>query len=225
MRVRLFIVLVFATLAAAGYLFPRVAAFQQGNRKKRAAQVKQRTAVKDYSRFSHRSAKHESLACNACHKAPTSNWQRATGFPDVADFPTHASCIGCHRTEFFKGARPVICSICHTRVSPRDGSRFAFAKPSQPSQFKAIFPHDKHQDVIAAVGLSKSSDSAHAVQDKSGQMYNNCAICHQTLAATPQPAGGFPDNFEPPAGTFKTAPVNHASCFNCHWKTQEPTHN
>jgi hypothetical protein len=242
MRVRLVIILVFTALAAAGYLFPRVAlnasgeAYQQGNRKKRAGrtartnQSNRRNPAKDYSEFSHRTAKHQG-DCNTCHKAPTANWQSAAGFPDVADFPTHASCVGCHRAEFFKGARPVICSICHTKVSPRDGARFAFAKPAQPSQFNAIFPHDKHQDVLAATGFNKRYESAHAVrgtsvvQDKSGQKYNNCAICHETEAVTPVPAGGFPDNFQPPAGTFKTAPVGHASCFNCHWKTQEPTRN
>jgi hypothetical protein len=25
------------------------------------------------------------------------------------------------------------------------------------------------------------------------------------------------------ADTFKSVPATHASCFNCHWKTQEPT--
>lgn len=239
MRVRLIIVIIFISLAAAGYLFPRVAlnasgeTLQQGNRKKQSRrkagtnQSNKRTPARDYSKFSHRTARHQG-ACNTCHKAPTANWQSAAGFPDVADFPTHASCVGCHRTEFFKGARPLICSNCHTRVSPRDGARFAFAKPAQPSQFNAIFPHDKHQDVIAASGFKRDFESAHSTsttQEKSEQKYNNCAICHETLAATPVPAGGFPDNFQPPAGTFKTAPVGHASCFNCHWKTQEPTHN
>jgi hypothetical protein len=241
MRVRIVIIIIFTALAAAGYLFPRVAlnasgaAFQQKKKEtRRGAQTSQsnrRKPAHDYSKFSHRSDKHESLTCNACHKAPTANWQAAAGFPDIADFPTHESCVGCHRTEFFKGARPVICSICHTKVSPRDRARFAFGKPSQPGQFVAVFPHDKHQDVIAADSSDKGLASAHAVRgsslapDKNDQKYNNCAICHQTESGTPKPAGGFPDGFQPLAGAFKTSPVGHASCFNCHWKNQEPTHN
>ncbi|MBV9957983.1 MAG: hypothetical protein JO360_06150 [Acidobacteria bacterium] len=236
MRIRLVIVLVFAALWTAGYLFPRVALNASGEsapqvkQKKRPARRSGQTATgaraaKDYSSFSHRSAKHRSLACDSCHTAPTANWLKASAFPDVADYPGHASCVGCHRTEFFKGARPNICSICHTKVSPRDGARFAFDKPGAPSQFNAVFPHDKHQDVIAAAGFDRGFRAAHAGQENAAQKYNNCAICHQTNDETPKPAGGFPDNFEPPAGTFKASPAGHASCFNCHWKNQEPTHN
>ncbi len=238
MKTRLVIILAFIALTATGYLFPRTAlnanpqvSGQDRRRKpasRRATQTQRRgKSAKDYSAFSHRSAKHKSLDCAACHKAPTANWPTASGFPDVADYPSHASCTNCHRAEFFKGARPVICSICHTKVSPRDGARFAFDKPNQPTQFDTIFPHDKHQDVIARLtGFDKKFEAAHAgLQEKSVQKYNNCAICHETETATLQPAGGFPDNFHPPTGTFKNAPASHASCFNCHWKNQQPTHN
>ena len=37
------------------------------------------------------------------------------------------------------------------------------------------------------------------------QGYYNCSICHAARTAT-----------------FKAAPTNHSSCFNCHWKTQQP---
>lgn len=236
MRIRLVIIIIFAALWTTGYLFPRVALnasgdpAQQDKRERRNTRRKPQAksggrAAKDDASFSHRSAKHKSLACDSCHKAPTANWMKASAFPDVADYPGHASCVGCHRTEFFKGARPNICSICHTKVSPRDGTRFAFDKPNAPGQFKAIFPHDKHQDVIAGVKFDRGLSAAHAVQEKAAQKYNNCAICHQTETGMLKPAGGFPDAFEPRAGTFKTMPVGHASCFNCHWKNQEPTHN
>ncbi|MBC7912230.1 MAG: hypothetical protein H7Y30_17115 [Pyrinomonadaceae bacterium] len=246
MRIRLVIIIVFAALLGAGYVFPRIALnatptfSPQVNRKKQTGRTvrrrnqsrSQRKPARDYSQFSHRSAKHQSLACDACHKAPTANWLKASAFPDVADYPSHASCIKCHRTEFFKGARPLICSVCHTKVSPRDEARFDFEKPNQPSQFSTIFPHDKHQDVIASdrfkgepVAAAHALRSAPRAQDKSRAQYYNCAVCHQTEAKTPNPPGGFPDNFMPPAGTFKAAPVGHASCYNCHWKNQEPTHN
>lgn len=190
--------------------------------------------AKNYSAFSHRSVKHKSLACDACHKAPTENWVRASGIPDVADYPTHESCTSCHRAEFFRGARPVICSICHTKVAPRAKERFVFSKPGQPSQFSTIFPHDKHQDVIAAVAADSSTSewvSAHSSirrsskQEKPAQVYNNCAICHVAPTELPKTGAPFPDNFQPPNGTFKNSPIGHASCFNCHWKAQQPASN
>lgn len=102
----------------------------------------------DYSNFSHATKKHQG-ACNTCHKAPTDNWKKVRDFPDVADYPGHDACVSCHRPQFFKGAKPVICSVCHTKVSPRDDARFAFRKSARTRQFTIEFPHDKHQDVIA----------------------------------------------------------------------------
>ncbi len=244
MKSRLVIIIIFSALPAAGFFVSRGEirknefAFQQNKQRKparrstnRSAANTKRTAARDYSQFSHRSAKHKSLACDACHQAPTDNWQIASGFPDIADFPGHSSCVQCHRTEFFKGSRPAICSICHTNVSPRSEARFAFGKPNQPSQFTTIFPHDKHQDVIAGVWKSDGVESAHArvgngvVQEKTAAKYNNCAICHESETGSRNPAASFPDGFPPPMGTFKTTPSGHASCFDCHWKAQEPTHN
>jgi hypothetical protein len=243
MKSRLVIIIIFSALPAAGFLLPRGElrknefAFQQNKRSKPARRSTNRPAAntrKDYSQFSHRSAKHKSLACDACHQAPTDNWQSASGFPDIADFPGHSSCVQCHRSEFFKGSRPAICSICHTKVSPRSEARFAFGKPNQPSQFNAIFPHDKHQDVIAGIVPNFRTDgieAAHArvgarpVQEKSTAKYNNCAICHESESGARNASASFPDKFAPPMGTFKTTPAGHASCFDCHWKAQEPTHN
>ena len=36
------------------------------------------------------------------------------------------------------------------------------------------------------------------------------------------PASGWIDAYVPPPGTFKAVPTDHSSCFNCHWKSQEP---
>lgn len=58
------------------------------------------------------------------------------------------------------------------------------------------------------------------VQEKT---YNNCAICHVTRAdllkftVSVSPDGILPDEFY-----FKSLPEHHSSCFNCHWKTEEP---
>ena len=138
----------------------------------------------DYTKFSHSTQKHRST-CNSCHKI---------SFPDITDYPSHDACVSCHRPQFFKGARPPICSVCHSKTSPRDDVRFAFRNPATKLQFDVEFPHDQHQDVIAIA-------FAHAPQ----QNYNNCTICHASRTAM-----------------FKAAPTDHSSCFNCHWKSQEP---
>ncbi len=138
----------------------------------------------DYSKFSHSTPKHRAT-CNTCHKIQ---------FPDINDYPSHDACVSCHRPQFFKGAKPPICSVCHSKTSPRDDVRYAFRNPASKLQFDVEFPHDKHQDVIAQLRF------AHGPQG-----YYNCSICHASRTAT-----------------FKASPADHASCFNCHWKSQEP---
>ena len=69
-----------------------------------------------------------------------------------------------------------------------------FRNPAANLQFTIEFPHDRHQDVIALLRF------AHAPQG-----YNNCTICHGQRTAT-----------------FKSVPTRHESCFNCHWKSQQP---
>lgn len=182
----------------------------------------------DYSKFFHATSKHQ-LVCNECHKGPTSNWQRVRGYPDTADYPDHDACVRCHRPQFFKGAQPPICTVCHTRVSPRDDARFAFRKPDSQRQFDIEFPHDKHQDVIArlrpwnqAAGSFRfmPASLSYSADEKA---YNNCTICHVTSASVPvAPATGWVDDFVADAATFKSSPANHAACFNCHWKSQQP---
>ena len=134
--------------------------------------------------FSHATQKHRA-ACNTCHKIK---------FPDINDYPGHDACVSCHRPQFFRGARPLICSVCHSKTSPRDEARLPFRNPAFKLQFTIEFPHDRHQDVIALLRF------AHAPQG-----YNNCTICHGQRTAT-----------------FKSVPTRHESCFNCHWKSQQP---
>lgn len=183
----------------------------------------------DYSKFSHATKKHQA-ECSTCHKVPSEGWQKTRSHPDITDYPDHAACVSCHRPQFFRTDRPVICSVCHTKVSPRDDVRFAFRKPNALLQFTTIFPHDKHQDVIARMtgpprlesfGFRRAAFN-HSVDDRP-QLYNNCTICHvqQTDVLKP-PKNGWLDGFVPDTASFKTAPSGHASCFNCHWKSQQP---
>jgi hypothetical protein len=260
MRLRQAILILFAALAAAMFLHARVSSTslapggsssssagdpqQQRRRPQRragGAQRSGRTAARDYSRFSHRTPRHQ-LACSACHEMPTPGSARLRGHPDITDYPDHDSCVRCHRQQFFSGARPSICSGCHTKVSPRDEARFPFRKPGGARQFTIEFPHDKHQDVIALdqsptrenvseqqllrvmhASFVDAPGSLAAADDK-GQQYNNCSICHETNEReTRQRRGGWPDRIVPTPATFKTVPRGHASCFDCHWKNQEPT--
>ncbi|HEY0727751.1 MAG TPA: cytochrome c3 family protein [Pyrinomonadaceae bacterium] len=130
--------------------------------------------------------------------------------------------MSCHRAQFFRGARPPICSVCHVKTGPRDEARLAFRNPASKLQFTIEFPHDRHQDVIALRHSSpwRSKLLAHAPPQ---QNFNNCTICHAPAsAASTPPAGGWLDAYAPPAATFKASPSDHSACFSCHWKSQEP---
>jgi hypothetical protein len=187
----------------------------------------------DYSNFSHATKKHQG-ACNTCHRIPTNNWKKARDFPDITDYPGHDACVSCHRPQFFRSAKPAICSVCHSKVSPRDDVRFAFRNPAGRRQFLIEFPHDKHQDVIARLvprfpgaerpGFVRASftPSGFNANDKT-EHYNNCEICHGPRnAPLVAPASGWVDAFVPDNLTLKSVPVSHASCFSCHWKSEQP---
>ena len=189
--------------------------FQKNNSQGRRVPV-------DYTKFSHATKKHQA-ACENCHKIPSLGWQKVSAFPDLKDFPGHDACVSCHRNQFFKGARPQICSDCHVRTSPRDEARYAFPNPAAKLQFTIEFPHDRHQDVIALLRKvdqrNRVSNHARGADDKP-QTFNNCTICHGPRST---PTGvAWPDAFVPKAETFKSAPTGHYACFNCHWKNQQP---
>jgi len=171
----------------------------------------------DYSSFSHSThVAKQNLPCRACHAFPTNNWKEVrkgdAAFPDVAEFPEHATCLNCHRRQFFARRRPFpkICSNCHVKATPIETMRYAFPSVGEPflataeavnfvSAFRIFFPHEEHTD-------------------------SDCADCHQTH----HPQGKSDDEFvtKPPKeigdafwlkkGTFKTRPLTHASCFTCH---------
>lgn len=216
---------------------------QRRRAQRRAPAPQTRRPAIDYTKFSHRTAQHK-IDCASCHQIPTDNWRTARAqepYPDVADYPDHAACLRCHKQQFFRGARPAICAVCHTKVSPRDDARFDFPKLGRtrerttPTQFATIFPHDKHQDVMAERrrGPSTSVESffvrASFQQNATPQQQkpiDSCSICHETYEPQGQSdveeMSGRPKEVDPSLwpkkGSFKTTPTDHASCFNCHWK-------
>ncbi|HEY0172042.1 MAG TPA: cytochrome c3 family protein [Pyrinomonadaceae bacterium] len=208
------------TLAAASAFFwPRPARGSAAPEpQRRRARVQRRAPARprvDYTKFTHTTAAHRKNSCASCHKSPSDNWARVrardAAFPDITDYPEHASCLGCHRQQFFNGARPPICSVCHTVVSPRAGDRHPFANPSDAfarsakakrslHEFALVFPHDVHQDVMARAPSGVEDGAARFVRAAFAQdappkpKPNSCAICHQTYrrpgatASTPAPA-------------------------------------
>ncbi|HEV7902731.1 MAG TPA: cytochrome c3 family protein [Pyrinomonadaceae bacterium] len=172
----------------------------------------------DYSKFSHATKGHFEN-CASCHQI-TSFAQ-----PDIRDYPDHPSCIECHRQQFFRGARPVICSNCHTVTAPKSDVRFKFPKADAPTQFADIFPHANHIKTTSLLQFKK-------VVGEKVNIQATCTYCHKVDGAAQKPLAGAPkDAFIAPAGTFMTTPTSHVTCFQCHWqkgvenREQEPLSN
>lgn len=224
----------FIVLAALGFSAARqqtsaASALASLEPQRRGQQSRTRTTNRrprvDYGKFDHGSAKHREQACDACHKFPSPNWKEArpkadAAFPDITEFPRHASCLNCHREQFFARERPApaICSVCHVNSTPRNTVRHPFPNPPEVfyatqqardfvSDFQIFFPHDKHLEIVSAIR------PAHGVQagaffvkasfggagQKEGQKpqeaqkpnETSCAVCHQTY----QPQGASDDEY------------------------------
>jgi hypothetical protein len=196
-----------------------------------------------YREFSHTVAQHRQ-ACDTCHKFPTANWKQVRkgdeAFPDVTEYPEHASCLNCHRQQFFKGAQPAICSVCHQEVTPRGGARHPFPNPAETfdkskkgelavTDFQIYFPHDKHIDIVGQGEPGSQTGRGRFVAVSFGGRQESepksCAVCHQTYQpqndsdeefVTKPPKDLAEDAFWLKKGTFKTSPSGHATCFTCH---------
>lgn len=180
------------------------------------AQRRTRTARAPYD-FSHATKEHQ-RACDSCHKFPSRNWQevrkKEDAFADITEYPEHASCLDCHRQQFFARERPVprICAVCHASATPRDQTRHPFptladkydASPkgrAAVSDFAVNFPHAKHEGLFSQ---HRNDDRRGALfvrasfprllmkpQDDPAKANAACATCHQTQ----QPQGDSGDEF------------------------------
>lgn len=188
-----------------------------------------------YTDFRH-STKAHTRECASCHKFPSSNWKSVrkadTAIPDITEYPSHDSCVNCHKQQFFRGARPAICSICHVAATPKNGRRHPFQNPIEAfessakskghsSDFQIRFPHASHIEIVSGhaspVTFRRASFSKRAAEE-------SCAVCHKTV----EPQGDGSEEFlkKPPAnigdafwlkkGTFKGGPNGHTTCFACH---------
>jgi hypothetical protein len=246
---RIELMVLFAVLVAAFVVFPSqseagaVSAAQRSARK-RTAPRKQPPPRTDYTKFSHRTTAHQ-MACDTCHKFPSPNWKEvrtaSDAFEDITEYPQHASCLSCHRQQFFAKERPApkICSVCHVAVTPRSTVRFPFPNPVEryyqspkskdfESAFRVGFPHDKHIELFGRSNVPmRTSYGAPfervAYRQAASPADASCVNCHVTF----QPQGDSKDEFVTPPpkgfdgfwlrkGTFKTAPTGHTKCFECH---------
>jgi hypothetical protein len=244
---RTVVVIAFALMALAAWVSWRSddgAAAQAPRRAQGRRATLSRAATRHYSGFSHATPRHRQ-ACDSCHKFPSPNWkdvrQGDDAFPDVTQYPQHASCIGCHKAQFFEGPRPAICSNCHSGVTPRNTARHLFPSLGESfyatpkgrnfvSDFRLYFPHDKHLEVVSSLREGGGSIPLYVraslrpptVPQESDP--KNCSVCHQTY----QPQGKSEEEYatKPPKdvgetfwlkkGTFKTLPLTHQTCFTCH---------
>jgi hypothetical protein len=194
-----------------------------------------------YTEFPHNEKAHQ-VECGTCHTFPSDNWNKVRpadkAFPDVTEYPKHPSCVGCHKQQFFRGAPPKICSICHvSSFPPRDSTRHPYPNPreiydlspkgkARESHFVVGFPHDKHIEIVSADRADRGSfinaSFESGVRRRAGE--DSCKVCHQTYKpqgdskeeyVTPPPAK-LGDGFWLKKGTFKSAPIGHTTCFTCH---------
>jgi hypothetical protein len=197
--------------------------------------------------FSHARREHQ-MACDKCHQFPSPGWKEArkgeAAFPDVTRQPEHASCLNCHRRQFFARERPAprICSVCHVAVTPRDQTRLPFPNPPEAfdrtarsldfaPDFRVGFPHDKHLEIVGGpvapghdTGVRFVNASFRPAPKRAeGSDPKSCAVCHQTHQRqgksdseyATEPPKDLGERFWLKKGTFKTSP-NHATCFTCH---------
>ena len=226
---------------------------QRRSRPQRPAAKMAPKATRDYSVFKHedhrKEGKGKDLACSSCHIITSPEQpdriNAATRPASNSSFPYHDSCFRCHREQVYRGDKPPICSVCHTRISPRATARDLHSRFPSPKrgdvmvrEFPGYYPHGLHESVFA---LNRRRDEraflvkASFRRAPAGQASSEiCATCHfaDERGALPLPSGvEFDAGFKQIAvDTFKTIPGyrepnGHAACFNCHWQAQKPTRN
>jgi c(7)-type cytochrome triheme protein len=106
----------------------------------------------DFSKFSHASQRHASLACASCHAREADNSAQPR-------LPGHKACTGCHLPQFVTPSAP-LCFVCHSTL---EGKNPAVKNFPPLRSFAARFDHAQH--------------GAGAARPAAG-----CAACHQPAA-------------------------------------------
>lgn len=143
---------VIAAFAVASLPGGRGAAFNVGAHAGAAPSAIAARDDEDFSKFSHASPRHASLACASCHARSADNSAQPR-------LPGHKSCTGCHLPQFVTpNAR--LCFVCHSTLEGENPAVKIF--PAIRS-FAARFDHAQH--------------GAGAARPPQG-----CAACHQPAA-------------------------------------------
>ncbi len=189
----------------------------------------------DYSKFSHashkglvdgvlRKGKPQELDCAYCHRPPTREEPKVTGFPNTKpeSTVTHSACLDCHAMSgrdatVTEQTYPKMCLICHatTRLSELKTNVRQFPNPASGpgSQFYDNYSHSGHADYFSVSSLFKER-----FKDKTKFKERDnfeCIACHQ-LNREPLRMAGM--EFAP--GVKESAP-GHAECFTCHFNEKE----
>ena len=237
-------------LLAGGIRKPSQAQRRSGQRK--PATKSSPKATRDYSVFKHedhrKDSKEKPLECSSCHiisfPSQPDRINAKTKPESKSSFPYHDSCFGCHREQVYRGNKPQICSVCHTRVSPRATANDLYAHFPSPKlgdvirrEFPGYYPHGLHESVFALNRSNRRGPFVNAsfprtvAEDSTRDI---CATCH---FADDRGAIPLPSSFQADAtfkqiesDTFRTIPGHsiengHGFCFACHWQAQKPTHN
>ncbi len=180
----------------------------------------------DFSKFSHTSQRHASLACASCH-------ERAADNSAQPRLPGHKSCTGCHLPQFVTVNVPM-CAICHTSVEGRNPPVKEF--PPLRS-FNARFDHAQHNEGGARPergcaschapmrrGLALTIPAGASAHENCYQCHtpgargpggdiSSCGACHRLgrYARTPETAAAYRVNFGHAAHTSKGL-----ACAECH---------
>lgn len=184
----------------------------------------------DYANFSHRSARHASLACASCHSRPANN--SATPV-----FPGHKACTDCHLAQFVT-PQIAMCNICHASVDARPAPLKNFPARFDES-FNVRFDHAQHMtgaarpergctachtparrgvalSIPAGLPAHNQCYSCHTPdrRDAQGRDLASCNVCHAPAPyrRTPTDARAFRASFSHAAhGTRQ-----RLACADCH---------
>ena len=229
---------------------PTAADAQPRSTQRRPRATTSQKKPRDYSVFKHEDHRKDSngkeLACSSCHTinapAQPDRISAATKPTINSSYPYHDSCFRCHREQVYRGDRPQICTVCHTRVSPRLTANDLYAHFPKPKpgdimmrEFPGYFPHGLHEAVMARSYqlnqpvLVRASFRAPPTDQGTKDI---CATCHtvdpRNAVSVPRAMEGGATSQEIAVDTFRTIPgfgaANaHTFCFGCHWKAQKPT--
>ena len=132
---------------------------------------------RDFSKFSHTTNSHASLACASCHQRTADNSARPV-------LPGHKACTDCHLAQFVSANAPM-CAICHTNLDSSNPPVKAF--PGLRS-FNAKFDHAQH--LSGAARPANGCASCHAPARRGIALsipagldaHQNCYQCHTPRA-------------------------------------------